>query len=381
MLLSDSDVLIAGTVGFSRFVQEAFASLSRLDQRRWAEVYVRGLLEREGRKSARKIADAILGLPVAQSLQQFVNQSPWDWQPVRQYLAAHAVEHLRPKAWVLDNTVIPKSGRYSVGVARRYVEAERRTLNCQVGKALFLAGDGAGVPVDWRIVLPEKWGSDAHLRKRARIPAEERSEPEWRYALDLVDQQRNRWAGDSLPVVSDVRNMSGAADLGHRLHQSRIGFVFQVGARLPLVQDDGRVRTALDCAQDVIRNRRPAVVWRGDGGSAFGTYFLSVPVQFEPSGKVSAPADAGRSFRLIVERSPNEELPVRYWLTNFPHRMGGEVVGLGRLVDQTRRDLRELRLDFGLHDFEGRSFRGWHHHMTLVSAAYAYHRTHLAGVR
>ncbi|MFD0921898.1 IS701 family transposase [Saccharopolyspora rosea] len=353
----------------TRFVQEVFASLPRLDQRRWAEVYVRGLLRQDGRKSARNIADAVLGIPVAQSLQQFVNQSPWDWRPVRDRLAALVAERTSPVAWVVHGTVIPKSGRYSVGVARRYVAEAGRTISCQVGKALFLADDRGGVPVDWRIALPASWDDDAKLRERARIPPEERSRPEWSYVLDLIGEQERRGA-DPAPVVVDGRHLDGVRELAGRLRSFRPGFVLQVDAGIPVELQDGHVAKVGECAQEVIRNRRPAVVWRGGRDVELGSYFLSVPVRLPAAGPRST---SDTPLRLIIQRSPEDPLPVNYWLTSLPRDRGEQAARLGGLVRRTEHDLRRLRLDFGLHDFEGRSFHGWHHYMTLVSAAYAYH--------
>nr|BFF00341.1 hypothetical protein GCM10020241_20160 [Streptoalloteichus tenebrarius] len=195
------------------FVARLFASLSRSDQRRRAEDYVRGLLSVSGRKSLRRIAGPDLSEPVLQSLQQFVNQSPWDWRPVRHRLAEHVAERLAPTAWLLADAVIPKSGRHSVGVARRFVPAMGRTLNCQLGIGLFLASASAAVPVDWRLVLTEPWGADATLRRRVGLPDDEQVREEWRVALDLVDELRSRWDGDPLPVVADATGAPGARHL------------------------------------------------------------------------------------------------------------------------------------------------------------------------
>ena len=140
--------------GLSWFCQGLFASLPRSDQRRWAEVYVRGLIEVQGRKSIRRISDHVLGWRADQCLQQFVNQSPWAWEPVRRGLATQFAATSPPQAWVLEEAVFPKNGDSSVGVAKQYVPSARRTINCQLGMAVLMANETASCPMNWRLVLP-----------------------------------------------------------------------------------------------------------------------------------------------------------------------------------------------------------------------------------
>src|SRR5919197_671694 len=93
----------------SGFCQQLFDSMPRSDQRKWGEVYVRGLLTVPGRKTIRRISDHVAGGSVDQCLQQFVNQSPWRWEPVRRALALRAME-IRPQAWVVQEAAFPKAG-------------------------------------------------------------------------------------------------------------------------------------------------------------------------------------------------------------------------------------------------------------------------------
>ena len=101
------------------FAAEMFASLPRSDQRRWGETYLRGLMLDGRRKSIEPMA-ARLPDGDEQCLQQFVNQSPWEWTPVRTALAVRMTDAIAPLAWIIDDTGFPKAGRYSVGVARQY---------------------------------------------------------------------------------------------------------------------------------------------------------------------------------------------------------------------------------------------------------------------
>lgn len=156
---------------FDAFVAEIFERLPRADQRRWAHVYTRGLLTTPGRKTVRRLAASVSdSATAAQALHQFVNASPWDWEPVRARLADWVVRRSGPRALLLGTAVLPKRGDRSCGVHRRFVPQEGRTVNCQVGIGAFLAADRATVPVDWRLLLPGAWSADPQVRDRARVP-------------------------------------------------------------------------------------------------------------------------------------------------------------------------------------------------------------------
>ena len=93
-----------------------------------------------GRKTIRRISALAGGVAADQSLQQFVNQSPWEWAPVRAELA-HLVAGSAPvEAWIAAEVAFPKNGESSVGVGQQYVGPAARTLNCQLAVALSLAG-------------------------------------------------------------------------------------------------------------------------------------------------------------------------------------------------------------------------------------------------
>jgi SRSO17 transposase len=141
------------------FAGEMFEPLMRRDQRRWGEVYVRGLMLDGKRKSIEPMA-ARLEDGDEQCLQQFVNQSPWSADAVRERLARRMTAEIAPEAWVLDDTGFPKFGRMSVGVARQYCGALGKVGNCQVGVSISAVTSQASCPVDWRLYLPAEWDED-----------------------------------------------------------------------------------------------------------------------------------------------------------------------------------------------------------------------------
>jgi SRSO17 transposase len=130
---------LAGVRGrLEEFAEEMFEPIARRDQRRWGCVYLRGLMLDGRRKSIEPMA-ARLADGDEQGLQQFVNQSPWDWVAVRRALARRMSVEIAPEAWVIDDTGFPKQGRMSVGVARQYCGALGKVGNCQIGSAVYLS--------------------------------------------------------------------------------------------------------------------------------------------------------------------------------------------------------------------------------------------------
>ncbi|MFD0392265.1 transposase [Streptomyces nogalater] len=187
--------------------------MPRMDQRRWAEVYLRGLLMVDGKKSVRRIAESLPIFQAKQSLQQFINQSPWDWEPVRALLARHAEASRRPQAWSVERVVIPKRGERSVGVQKRFVPELGRTVNSQLGLGVVLTSDTMSVPVDWRIALHGKWREEAAFRRSAYIPENVYGKPEWAEITDMLEEMGTRWHLSPAPVIGNLRHLPDAARL------------------------------------------------------------------------------------------------------------------------------------------------------------------------
>ena len=184
------------------FAGEMFGSMRRKDQRRWGGVYLRGLMLDGKRKSIEPMA-ARLEDGDEQCLQQFVNQSPWDWQPVRRELALRMSGEIEPEAWIVDDTGFPKFGKMSVGVARQYSGALGKVGNCQLGVSINAASEQASCPLGWRLFIPEEWDEDSESnlkrREKTRLPEDAHHLEKWRQALEMVDELRS-W-GLVPPVV------------------------------------------------------------------------------------------------------------------------------------------------------------------------------------
>ncbi|MEU7296384.1 transposase [Streptomyces exfoliatus] len=320
------------------FVNTVFGNLPRSDQRRCAKSYLRALLTSPGRKTVRAMAGSTTDL---QALQQFVNQSPWDWRPARRALTRLAAEWMNPRATVLELALVPKYGEQIVGVHRRPTPTGG-SVNCQVALGMFLTEQDRSLPVDWQLYLNRAWGEDEQHRRRARIPADVRRRPLEDLALDLLDRAPEPRRGRTPPVILDLRGTGDTARAAAGLMERGTGFLLSLGA------EEQRRANVL----------KPPV--RGP------LVTLASPARLDLRGA----AGAGR-FRLLAEWSPARDRPRKVWLTNLLDGASNDLLALLRLKGTSGAALKAVDEDYGMGDFTGRSYPGWHHHMTLVSAAYA----------
>ncbi|MFF2731532.1 IS701 family transposase [Streptomyces sp. NPDC058008] len=370
------DHVLAAGRRVTQFADQVFTHLPRADQRRWAAAYLLGLLAVSGRKSVRSLAAAVTDSPTAsQSMHRFVNASPWEWQPARAELTRWVEQRLRPTAWTVGTAVVPKRGNQSCGVHRRFDHAAGRIINCQVGTGLFLASGRQQIPVDWRLHLPGAW-LDAPLRERARIPESVQPVPDWVHILDLADTLASSLA-TPLPLVTDLRGVEQPDRLLHGLRQRGHDFVVAVPDTLPLVLPLAKEHTGGSDAAPLMSARRfldshgevLRTVLASPHGSAAGTKRVVTTVASLPRG-LRAP----RFCRLFAEYRADGRGTPSVWMTSLVHRPLAELLELAGAHAWTPGALRRIEGGFGLQDFEGRSYPGWHRNVTLVSAACAYSR-------
>ncbi|HZD14520.1 MAG TPA: transposase, partial [Pseudonocardiaceae bacterium] len=233
----ESDLELPGAL--DDLCRTVFRSVARSDQRRWAAAYVRGLVHVPGRKSVRRISEHVAGASTEQCLQQFVNQSPWHWAPVRQMLGWTAESVVAPRAWVVQEIEFPKRGSYSVGVATQYVPGARRTFNCQLGMAVWLAGATGSVPVNWRLMLPPAWDADHPRRRLARLPDDERHRVPWEHIMSCIDEMIESWDLTPRPVVADRWHDHQVEPLVHGLEERGLRYAIRISGRTPVSRERG----------------------------------------------------------------------------------------------------------------------------------------------
>ncbi|MGW0844596.1 IS701 family transposase [Streptomyces sp. NPDC002787] len=344
---------------------ELFASLRRSGQRQKAEHYVKGLLSTSGRKTLGQIA-AHLGGPAAQQrMHHFISESLWEWTPIRHALARQARLLLGHEAWVVRPTAIPKAGAHSIGVDLQYVPHLGRAVNGQQAVGVWLASERVAVPVEWQLVLPRRWREEP-LRRRARIPADVRADSVEECVREAMAQAGQAAGVPSRPVIADAEGADAVA-IARRLKAAGHQFV---------VRTDPATRLGVD------RSVLPAYGARERGAGELVAHLgrMRAPVGPEPDRPVAsvipvqAPASphggAVRGLRLIGEWSAPDRGADRLWLTNITGISVSALLGLTRLSDLVARDAVDIGDRVGLRDFVGRSFSGWHRHVTLASIAH-----------
>jgi SRSO17 transposase len=376
------------------FAEEVFdGAVGRAEQRHWAGVYLRGLMLEGRRKSIEPMA-ARLPDGDEQCLQQFVNQSPWNECVVRANLARRMIEEIDPDAWIVDDTGFAKKGRFSVGVARQYSGTLGRVDNCQVGVSVSAATDRASCPINWRVYLPAEWDDDSERRAKAHIPDAVRHQEKWRLALEMIDEL-DAW-GIAPKVVCADAGYGEITAFRTGLDERGIDYIVQVQARtsayLPEVEPElrpweGRGRPPMpryraapsslrDLALAAGEHAAVEVTWRQGSRGPMTSRFVALQVR--PANvelrRAAANAQIELPIRwLLAEWPVGAKEPTDYWLSSMPADTPlAELVRLAKLRWRIEHDYRELKDALGLDHFEGRSYRGWHHHVTLVSVAHAF---------
>jgi SRSO17 transposase len=379
------------------FAGEMFGSMARKDQRRWGEVYLRGLMLDGKRKSIEPMA-ARLADGDEQCLQQFVNQSPWDSVAVRRALARRMSGEIAPEAWVVDDTGFPKFGKMSVGVARQYSGSLGKVGNCQVGVSVNAASDEASCPLDWRLFVPKEWDEDSESnqdrRQKAKLPEEVHHREKWRLALDMVDELVG-W-GITPPVVLGDGAYGDNTEFRTSLEQRGISYVLDVKHTTSAYPEDARRErpayqgrgqppkcryqqdpsSLRDLALAAGKDAAVSVIWREGTRGKMSSRFLALRVRPANIELRRAANQADQDLPvgwLLCEWPEHKDEPVKYWLSNLPQDTAIEdLVRLGKLRWRIEHDYRELKDALGLDHFEGRTYPGWNHHVTLVSVAHAF---------
>ncbi|MFD3499189.1 IS701 family transposase [Streptomyces sp. NPDC058676] len=356
------------------FSAALFVSLARSDQRRKGADYLRGLLGVSGRRSIRNIAALIGGSATEQSLHHFICSSTWDWTPVRQALAAQLVSRTPPVAWVVHSMVIPKAGENSVGVDRQYVPEVGRVVNAQRAVGVWGVSEQVGTPVNWRMHLSPSWMDDEERRRQASIPDHLDNQTVGDMTIDACLETARDWRLPRRPVVLDARTMD-VPSMVRRFRSAGVHFVARVAPSFPLTVTDpfrasrGPATQAAGQLATVEHDGLRPVVVREPGRNALHAYVASLLGVRLPGTSPRTPA--GGPLALVGVGESRRRWPRELWLTDMPTAPLPALVGWSRLPAVADRDFRRITDRLGIRDFTGRSYGGWHRHVTLASAAHA----------
>jgi SRSO17 transposase len=376
-----------------RFLETLTPLLGRVERQVHASEYVRGLLLDGERKSITPIAERVPGSDV-QALRQFVNQSPWEWAPLQAALTTLLLDRLLPEAvLILDETSFPKKGDQSVGVARQYCGALGKTANCQVAVSVHLGTDGACLPLTWGLYLPQSWIDDPVRRSAARVPDDVRYQTKNELALAALDRVRT-WGVGARVVLADA-GYGTSHEFRAALTARGLPYCVQVATSVkgwtteppapPPYAGRGRPRRRPPDHDIPVSHDLPTlaaalpstawrtVTWRAGTKGPLRSRFAAVA--FWPAHGVSSRGPLPTTpVQLLIEWPKSAAAPIKYWLAS----LADEALGLRRFVRLAKgrwrieQDYRELKDELGLDHFEGRSWPGWHHHITLATMAYAF---------
>lgn len=346
----------------------------------WAH-HLRGSLLTDVKRKTATGMGRVLGVST-QSLNHLVTDSPWMWGPVRERVAVRAQRLLGPSAWAIDDTTFLKDGHDSVGVARQHSGRAGGQANCQAAVSVTACGRTGAIPLAWQLFLPKSWNPEVSAERRltCRVPEDKKHRRKWELALDALDGLLALGL-DAPPVLAD-QDYGKASEFRYGLTQRGLGFVVQVNTDIRVLawrrEPDtpwARETHHQPAATLTAHAKRIAVSWHTTDGERVAQFSLlrireasTVVRQRASKDKTHLPD----RWLLVQWDNQNPDKPCHMWLAHLPNVARPTIQRLVRLA-KTRwaieTSYRELKDTLGLDHFEGRTWPGWHRHITLVTAA------------
>jgi len=385
---------------FAAYVEQLGTALGHADRQEPLHDYCLGLLMPIERKSVEPMAAVTAPAQVAakhQSLLHFVGNAPWlDAAMLAKVseLVLPAIERSGPiEAWIIDDTGFPKKGRHSVGGTRQYCGQLGKQDNCQVAVSLSLANHDGSLPVAYRLYLPQEWASDRERRDKAKVP----DTIEFQTKPEIALEQIKSAYGAGLPkgVVLMDAGYGNDTDLRTQVTALGLSYVAGIGANtavwppgtapLPPLPGSGRGRPPKLLRRDgehhpvsvkTLAHELPSeawhnIAWREGSADWLASRFARLRVR--PAHRDTWRAAPRAEEWLLIEWPQGEPEPTKYWLSTMPNDIAFDrLVDLAKLRWRIERDYQELKQELGFGDYEGRGWRGFHHHATLCIAAYGF---------
>jgi SRSO17 transposase len=374
---------------FARYVEGLVSVIGHADRADPLHDYLLGLVLPGERKSVEPMAAITAPERTAaqhQSLLHFVGAGGWSddavLSKVREMVLPKIEQYGPIEAWIIDDTGLPKKGKHSVGVSHQYCGQLGKQANCQVAVTLSLANHHASLPVAYQLYLPKAWADDDARRSKTKVPEDIVFKTKLEIALDQI-----RWAHETeLPgnVVlmdtaygKDSRLRAGVTELGMAyvadIHAQTL--VWKPGVRPGLPPKKGRrdAPTAVSVKELALSLKPKAwrtIKWREGTNDWLSSRFARVRVHV-----ASSQERAGKPAKewLLIEWPEGEDEPAKYALSTLPAKIKfTAMVDAAKLRWRIERDYQELKQEVGLGHYEGRGWRGFHHHATLCIAAYGF---------
>ena len=391
---------VESEAAFDGYVEALIGVIGHADRAEPLRDYCLGLMLPVERKSVEPLAAVTAPSRVSakhQSLLHFVGQAGWSDEAilgqVRDWVLPHIERHGPIRAWIIDDTGFPKKGKHSVGVARQYCGQLGKQDNCQVAVSLSVANDAASLPIAWRLYLPQAWSDDPDRRQKAKIPNAIAFQTKPQIALDQIKAAK---AEDVSPGVI-LADAGYGADGGFRAGLSEMGLTYVVGVQPTLSvwrpgegplppkpwsgkgRPTSRMRRHLDhqpLSAKALAAELPAkawheIAWREGTNAELSSRFAAV--RLRPASRDFNRSEPHAEEWLLIEWPEDEREPAKYWLSTLPVDTPiTQLVDTAKLRWRIERDYQELKQELGLGHYEGRGWRGFHHHASLCIAAYGF---------
>jgi SRSO17 transposase len=378
---------------FAAYVEGLVSVIGHADRAEPLRGYCIGLMLPGERKSVEPMAARTApGKTSAQhqKLLHFVGMAAWSDEKVlakvREIVLPEIERHGAIEAWIIDDTGFPKKGTHSVGVARQYCGQLGKQDNCQVAVSLSIANHHASLPVAYRLYLPKDWAADPERRRKAGVPEDLDFKTKPEIALEQL-----RWACEAgLPRGVGLMDPAYGNDARLRTEMTALGLIYVAGIQSDTLvwpagiepkrvgkpatkkgrRDEPGLISAKELALGLPKKAWRTIKWREGSADWLSSRFARVRVRVGHRHRL--PEDQSQEW-LLIEWPEGEDAPTKYWLSTLPEDTSfRRLVDIAKLRWRIERDYQELKQEVGLGHYEGRGWRGFHHHATLCIAAYGF---------
>lgn len=359
--------------------------LGRRERRESFAVYAMGLLGDGERKSIEPIACRACPDPeradaAHQRLLHFATDAPWSDRNVRREASGYAIDSLTSResidSWIVDDTGFLKQGTHSVGVQRQYTGSAGKITNCQIGVSLSVATPTEHLPIDFELYLPDSWANSPKRRREARIPDEVCFKAKPELALDMI----RRAVDDEIPRGVVLADSAYGTSRDFRDGIRALGLHYAVGVDpktvVAVFDSLGRRRDDPVGVRELafrIRQRRGfrRCTWRQGTKQDLSARFAVRRVV--PAYDACYGMESREPLWLLIEWRDGEDEPANYFLCSLTGRISKKrLIRIAMQRWRTERVYEDLKNELGLDHFEGRSFAGWHHHVSVALCCFAF---------
>jgi SRSO17 transposase len=387
---------------FAAYIEGLANAAGHADRHTPLKNYCKGLLLPGERKSVEPMAARLAPENVRrthQSLHHLVADAPWNDEEmlaeVRRYVLPTMQKNGPVVAWIVDDTGFPKQGKHSVGVARQYCGQVGKQDNCQVAVSLSVSTWSSSLPIAWRLYLPEAWCQDGERRRQAGVP----ETIEFQTKPEIAVQQIQQALGQQVPAGVVLADAGYGNGMPFRTALSQLGLHYMVGiessttvwepGQQPLPAPPRKPGSRGLAPKRLHRNvdhqpisvkqlafRLPSsawkdIAWRQGSQETLRSRFAAVRIR--PAHRDYQRTEPHPEEWLLIEWPKREAEPTKYWLSTVPEKTSRKsLVKIAKHRWIIERDYEELKQELGLGHYEGRGWRGFHHHATLCIAAYGF---------